>query len=502
MRLGNFGPNTGGGEYHPPNCTCHACNEGRRQRERRAQEEEGKRLVEEAGRHLAHGGRRSKKPPRPTPSGRTPSSRPRRRNPWAARLLAGIFVAVLVSGGIGLAAWGTGGSPPADTAGPPPPVAEPGAVAYAPTPTQPPRLLPEPITRPVPTFAPTPAGSMPTAGPVLVAPALRHQPEKLYMLELINVAREEAGVSRVALGDNAAAQLHAESMLEHCFSGHWGVDGLKPYMRYSVAGGYQGNGENVSGSDYCIQRSDGYRAFGDIRARIKEIMDGWMGSQGHRRNILDPWHKAVNIGLAWNRYNSMAVQHFEGDYVEYEQLPGFDEHGRLSLAGQTKNGARFGNFGDLGVQVYYDPPPHRLTRGQLSRTYCYDLGLRVAALTEPLEGGWYYDEDSYVTDHEPCADPYDVPASARGPGSAHEATMFWEAAYKATQNRYSERITVPWVTADTWTASGQRFAVKADLSDVLAEHGPGVYTITLWGRIRAEDVIISAYSIFVETDAD
>ena len=69
------------------------------------------------------------------------------------------------------------------------------------------------------------------------------------MLELINGERTRAGVNSITLGANIAAQLHAESALQNCTSGHWGVDGLKPYMRYSLAGGYQSNGENGSGLD-------------------------------------------------------------------------------------------------------------------------------------------------------------------------------------------------------------------------------------------------------------
>ena len=77
------------------------------------------------------------------------------------------------------------------------------------------------------------------------------------MLEKINFERTKAGVPIVELGDNVAAQLHAESALENCYASHWGIDGLKPYMRYSLAGGYQSNAENGHGSDYCITSSDG-----------------------------------------------------------------------------------------------------------------------------------------------------------------------------------------------------------------------------------------------------
>ena len=111
-------------------------------------------------------------------------------------------------------------------------------------------------------------------------PHLRHIYEKRYMLELINAERKKAGVPPVELGDNIAAQLHAESALDNCFSSHWGIDGLKPYMRYSLAGGYQSNGENGHGSDYCIKSSDGYTAIHNIEREIADAMNGWMDSSG------------------------------------------------------------------------------------------------------------------------------------------------------------------------------------------------------------------------------
>ena len=146
-------------------------------------------------------------------------------------------------------------------------------------------------------------------------------------------------------------------------------------MRYSLAGGYQSNGENGHGSDYCITPSDGYRAFSSIEEEITEAMEGWMDSSGHRRNILDPHHKMVNIGLAWDEYNFIAVQHFEGDYVLFSALPTI-QNGILSLFGSPKNGANLGGERGLGVQIFYDPLTHPLTRGQVARTYCYDSGLK------------------------------------------------------------------------------------------------------------------------------
>ena len=319
------------------------------------------------------------------------------------------------------------------------------------------------------------------------------------MLELINAERTRAGLDSVKLGDNSAAQLHAESSLSNCTSSHWGHDGLKPYMRYSLAGGYQSNGENGYGLDYCITSKDNYSSIGSIEQEIRDAVVYWMESSGHRDNILDRWHKKVNIGLAWDKYNIVAFQHFEGDYVEYDALPAL-ENGLLLIEGKTKKGIGFRRPRDLGVQVFYDPPPGTLTRGQLARTYCYNNGLQVAGLREPLSGGSYWPTDSFTKTEWLCPDPYDVPDTAAGPRTANEADRFWQEAYMASQTKPSQTVTVPWVTAREWYVTSNSFSVRADLKKVLAKHGDGVYTVLIWAKSGGEDVVISQYSIFHEIE--
>lgn len=323
------------------------------------------------------------------------------------------------------------------------------------------------------------------------------------MLGLINAERRRAGVREVALGSNAAAQLHAEAALDNCFLSHWGMDGLKPYMRYTLAGGYQSNAENGSGLSYCIKGRDNFRLNDSVKAAMREAMEGLMGSPGHRRNILDPTHHQVNIGLAWDGfrhnstrfYNIVVVQHFEGDYVEYDQLPSL-ENGVLTLSGQTKNGARFTKEQDLGVTIFYHQPPHQLTGGQLSQTYCYDVGQRIAALRPPLLPRQYYTEDFSTLTDQRCPDPYDVSADSPAPQSYYEAISAHQQAVQASQLMPSEVLTVPWITAEEWTAQGESFAVAADLGDVLRDNGDGVYTVMVWGTIDGGAEIISQYSIF------
>ena len=311
------------------------------------------------------------------------------------------------------------------------------------------------------------------------------------MLELINEERVRAGLDHVAMAENVAAQLHAESSLEDCTSSHWGGDGLKPNMRYSLAGGYQANGENGQGLDYCITSADGYQAIANIKHEIDEAMNGWMQSAGHRDNILDPWHRKVNIGLAWDNYNFVAFQHFEGDYIEYERLPTLTGN-NLTFVARVKNGVTLSDEWDLAVQIYYDPPPETLTNGQLARTYCYDSGLKVASLRPPAGGG-SYKEHSYQSTYDPCPNPYDVPAGATPARSLDEAHALWQEAYDASQRSSTKRITVPWITANRMSVSGDKVEVRASLREVLAEHGAGVYSIIMWDGL---DMVISEYSIF------
>ena len=152
--------------------------------------------------------------------------------------------------------------PPTATPSPGPPTATPTPAPPTATPT--PTPLPTAIATPLPTATPTP---LPTATPTPLPtasstprptstppPTLRQYKE--YMVELINEARAEAGVPAVTLGDNRAPQIQAESSLENCFSGHWGLDGLKPYMRYSLAGGYQSTEKTLLASISALVMSE------------------------------------------------------------------------------------------------------------------------------------------------------------------------------------------------------------------------------------------------------
>ena len=166
----------------------------------------------------------------------------------------------------------------------------------------------------------------------------------------------------------------------------------------------------------------------------------------------------MNIGLAWDDYNFIAAQQFEGDYVHFDYLPSI-ENGVLNLAGELKNGAVIRTEADLRVQIYFDRIPRPLTRGQLARTYCYDIGTPIAGLRPPVESGWSY-PDHQVTIHltvATCPDPYEIDPNAAYPTSNAEAIALWQQARDQGRKSIDREFTYPWITAENWEVQSDHF---------------------------------------------
>ena len=288
------------------------------------------------------------------------------------------------------------------------------------------------------------------------------------------------------------------ALSDECFLSHWGLDGLKPYMRYSLVGGYQANAENVAGSSYCPSRSTLYAPVSDINRGIEEAMEGWMDSPGHREAILDPWARKVNIGLEWGMYNFTAVQQFEGDYVEYALLPTL-EGTTLTVVGRLKNGMSFDSDEELDVLIFYDPPPATLTKGQVVRTYCYDAGVPVATVREPPPRGSYYEYDESDEIAELCPSPFDVRADSPVPESVDEAGVLWRRPRAASLRGIEREVPVLHITASRWVAQETSFSVRANIVAVTNRHGPGVYTVAIITETGGDEVLLSQYSLFYKT---
>ena len=388
------------------------------------------------------------------------------------------------------------------------PISKPRSTATLVPPTAIPKSTPLPPPMPTATFPPT-ATILPTATPEPLTPTATPLPTSIpsptlaelkdYMLDLINEARAENGAGQVVFGDNAAAQVHAEASLRGCFLSHWGMDGTKPDMRYNLAGGHQYARENISGQSHCVKAGDGFRAIANMPRWIERSMSGLLNSPGHFNNIVDPKHRKVNIGLAKDAYNVSIVQQFEGDYVEYEQLPQIRD-GVVSMSGSVVNGATLADpehRDGLSVAIYFDPPLRALNRGHLARTSCVVLPVKIASLRRPPKPGAFYDSDEFARIDRPCPDPYNLPADLPEPEIREEAKALKSEA--RSKPREPVETTGKRITALMWDVAGDSFNIEAGIQAVLDEHGPGIYTVVVWANLNGEQETVSEYAIFYNT---
>ena len=127
---------------------------------------------------------------------------------------------------------------------------------------------------------------------------------RAYMVKLINRDRASMGLQPVALDEGAATragQVHAEDMATHGFLGHWGSDGSVPEQRFTAEGGADMVLENASCFTDEHARKLDHAPLIDPK-NIEEAEDMFFHEtpphDGHRKNILKPWHKTVGIGIA------------------------------------------------------------------------------------------------------------------------------------------------------------------------------------------------------------
>ena len=298
------------------------------------------------------------------------------------------------------------------------------------------------------------------------------------------------------------AQVQADQLLRDCILSHWGTDGLKPYMRYSLAGGYQTNGENVYTANECGLRDTWLQWNDDPKEMVRQSVEKWLESPGHRETMLDPSYSKVNIGLAWDRNTFKAVQHFEGDFVTFILMPAIQD-AELSMAGHLNRGHEFHGIHPLMALLVYDQEPRRLTKEYLAQTSCYSHGEIIAVLIPPsplLKDDFQYTD---TVEQPQCVDPYTVRKSAGQAESREEMTRLWEKTKERSETVRETEVSLNFRKAQELTTEEDVFTLRADMSDLLEERGPGVYTVIILADLdespKVKHQIISEYSVFHES---
>jgi hypothetical protein len=125
-------------------------------------------------------------------------------------------------------------------------------------------------------------------------------------------------------------QAHAEDMARNGYLGHWGTDGSVPEQRYTEAGGADMVLENASCFTDEHARTLDTGALVDPK-NVEQAEDMFFHevppNDGHRKNILKPWHKRVGIGVAQPMATPTEIpvpcfaQEFVDPYGTYAAVP-------------------------------------------------------------------------------------------------------------------------------------------------------------------------------------
>ena len=196
------------------------------------------------------------------------------------------------------------------------------------------------------------------------------------ILEMINEERAVEKVPPVAFDELATevATRHAWDMIRGEFTSHWGRDGLKPYQRYSFAGGTDATAENVSAADntWSMKEQDLKQDTAYLHLRLYQEKPP---NDGHRKTVLAPQHTHVGLGIVVHELRLRLVELFVSRYVEVkptvrEAKPGAS----VSFAGKLPRGYELNH-----VEVCYEslPEPPDLEWLRAPRSYGLPMESRM-----------------------------------------------------------------------------------------------------------------------------
>ena len=213
-----------------------------------------------------------------------------------------------------------------------------------------------------------------------------------YMLSLINRDRGSMGLKPVVLDELAgrAAQTHSDDMASLGYLSHYDQTGANPIERYTGLGGTDYNMENVdiqTVADYNPRAAavavpvDAQPTFN--RAEVERLESLYFNEQapndGHRRNILDPAHTSVGLGLSKAHAGNRGIritsdQEFVNKYGEFQPIPSKTLPGqKIGFQGRLQKGYKLFNvdvslgnipkpmtLAQLSVPCSYGPPSNRV----------------------------------------------------------------------------------------------------------------------------------------------
>jgi hypothetical protein len=209
------------------------------------------------------------------------------------------------------------------------------------------------------------------------------------LVERINRERSAVGVGPVEFDplSSAVGDRHCQEMAGHAYLSHWNLQGLLPYHRYNFAGGRDHVQENLSRMTVASVAANPISA--EPQAVLQHLMDAhqrYVSEQppldGHRRNVYDPGHTHVGIGLAVAGREFTMAEEFVNRYVELASLPEILPKRAIAIQGKVLRSG----FGPLYCALFYEGWPRARSIGELNQTYAYeDMTGTVCARVPPWQ---------------------------------------------------------------------------------------------------------------------
>ncbi len=218
---------------------------------------------------------------------------------------------------------------------------------------------------------------------------------KLEQLNIINDSRlaHSAGEVRLdILASRLANKMCKEAALNN-YTGHWNMNGEKPYQRYAFAGGLDHVSENAAGKS----STSGFEQNKDvIVSTMKELHRLFMAEQapnnGHKLNCIDKTHNYVGIGYYLGKTQFRYYEEFIDRYYTFEQVPLKVKVGQeVSIKVRPESGFYF-----CYLVAYKDKFPKKMTPLQLNLKKSYkDYTGKAAIIIKPWSFPNYRSDGSY-----------------------------------------------------------------------------------------------------------
>jgi len=282
-----------------------------------------------------------------------------------------------------------------------------------------------------------------------------------YALNIINTNRTNFGLSNVTLSQIQSGQEHADSMLQNGYFSHWDTHGCKPYMRYTALNGTGFVDENIATESVSCTIFCPFTSTSAVEKAINKLEwemiynDSNCCQNGHAKNILDPYHNRVSIGIAYNQSSVYFVEDFENYNISLARPYDFPTNETVHFYGSANISSSSSSSSSVtpdGVFVYYDPLPTPLNASTLNSSYqrAYTPGEYIGSVT-------------------PCSSIVCTPTYS---GIA--------------------------VFASTWSVNSTYVNIEFSMSNFIQQYGSGVYTLYLMNA-NNYNASLTSISIFVSS---